>query len=357
MVINVGALKSGDLRTVERDIEAVAEPCRECGVAQQGDHRGGAAHRRGEGHRLHAGQGGRRRLREDLDRLRQERRDGRRRRADAPRRRRRRWASRPPAASATSSRCKAMVGGRRQPRRRQRRRQDRPRVARRSRSARRPRATETGAAMDDPRATTERRQTPRDAIPSRFLTFSRAEWAPLRANTPLTLSDADLTALRGLNDVLSMEDVVEIYLPLSRLLSLYVQGTRTLHGATSTFLGDRSAKTPFIIGLAGSVAVGKSTTARILQALLSRWPDHPARRPDHDRRLPAAEPHPRGARPDAAQGLPRELRPRPPGAVPGRREVGRRGGQGAGLLARPLRHRARAPSRRCGSRTSSSSKA
>jgi type I pantothenate kinase len=129
--------------------------------------------------------------------------------------------------------------------------------------------------MDDPRVTTERRQTPRATIPSRFLTFSRAEWAPLRANTPLTLSDDDLTALRGLNDVLSMDDVVEIYLPLSRLLSLYVLGTRALHGATSTFLGDRSAKTPFIIGLAGSVAVGKSTTARILQALLSRWPDHP----------------------------------------------------------------------------------
>ena len=129
--------------------------------------------------------------------------------------------------------------------------------------------------MDDPRVVTERRQAPREPTLSRFLTFSRAEWAPLRANTPLTLSDADLTALRGLNDVLSMEDVVEIYLPLSRLLSLYVLGTGALHGATSTFLGDHSAKTPFIIGLAGSVAVGKSTTARILQALLSRWPDHP----------------------------------------------------------------------------------
>ena len=129
--------------------------------------------------------------------------------------------------------------------------------------------------MDDSAVRAERRRAPRESIPSRFLTFSRAEWAPLRANTPLTLSDADLTALRGLNDVLSMEDVVEIYLPLSRLLSLYVLGTRALHGATSTFLGDRSAKTPFIIGLAGSVAVGKSTTARILQALLSRWPDHP----------------------------------------------------------------------------------
>jgi len=129
--------------------------------------------------------------------------------------------------------------------------------------------------MDEPRVTVERRQTAREPALSRFLTFTRAEWAPLRANTPLTLSDADLTALRGLNDVLSMEDVVEIYLPLSRLLSLYVLGTRALHGATQTFLAKTSAKTPFIIGLAGSVAVGKSTTARILQALLKRWPDHP----------------------------------------------------------------------------------
>ena len=89
MVINVGALKSGDLRIVERDIEAVVDPCRECGVDQQGDHRSGAAHRRREGHRVHAGEGGRRRLRQDLDRLRPGRRDGRRRGADAPGRRRR----------------------------------------------------------------------------------------------------------------------------------------------------------------------------------------------------------------------------------------------------------------------------
>ncbi len=105
--------------------------------------------------------------------------------------------------------------------------------------------------------------------------FSRAEWAKLRADTPLTLTDDDLVRLRSLNDPISLAEVVEIYLPLSRLLSLYVAATQGLHDATRTFLGTHDGVTPFIIGIAGSVAVGKSTTARVLRALLRRWPNTP----------------------------------------------------------------------------------
>jgi type I pantothenate kinase len=105
--------------------------------------------------------------------------------------------------------------------------------------------------------------------------FSRAEWAKLRADTPLTLTDADLDRLKGLNDPISLDEVIEIYLPLSRLLSIYVGATQALHEATRTFLGARDGVTPFIIGLAGSVAVGKSTTGRVLRALLQRWPNTP----------------------------------------------------------------------------------
>jgi type I pantothenate kinase len=105
--------------------------------------------------------------------------------------------------------------------------------------------------------------------------FSREEWARLRADMPLTLTAEDVARLKSLNDPISLDDVVEIYLPLSRLLSLYVAAAQGLFDATRTFLGARDGQTPFIIGVAGSVAVGKSTTARILRALLRRWPNTP----------------------------------------------------------------------------------
>jgi type I pantothenate kinase len=105
--------------------------------------------------------------------------------------------------------------------------------------------------------------------------FTREEWARLRADTPLTLSAVEVDRLRSLNDPVSLDEVETIYLPISRLLSLYVAATQGLFQATRTFLGDTGGVTPFIIGLAGSVAVGKSTTARLLQALLRRWPNTP----------------------------------------------------------------------------------
>lgn len=110
---------------------------------------------------------------------------------------------------------------------------------------------------------------------SPYLYFSRAEWSQLRANTPLTLSEQDLADLQGINERISLAEVVEIYLPLSRLLNLYVAATQELHRATETFLGGNSVRVPYVVGIGGSVAVGKSTTARILQALLARWPNHP----------------------------------------------------------------------------------
>jgi type I pantothenate kinase len=110
---------------------------------------------------------------------------------------------------------------------------------------------------------------------SRFVEFTRAEWARLRASTPLPLSEAQLKGLVGLNETMSLDEVADIYLPLSRLLNLYVAATHDLHRATAKFLGSDAPRVPFVIGVAGSVAVGKSTASRVLQALLARWPSHP----------------------------------------------------------------------------------
>jgi type I pantothenate kinase len=110
---------------------------------------------------------------------------------------------------------------------------------------------------------------------SPYVTFTREEWAALRAATPLTLTDADLVSLRGINEYVSLDEVAEIYLPLSRLLNLYVGAAQGLHKVTDTFLGTPATPVPYIVGVAGSVAVGKSTFARILRAILARWPNHP----------------------------------------------------------------------------------
>ena len=108
-----------------------------------------------------------------------------------------------------------------------------------------------------------------------YQTFERNEWSALRAAPPRTLAAAELAELRSGNDRLDLAEVSEVYLPLSRLLNLRVAATQGLHRTTDAFLGRPAHRVPFIIGLGGSVAVGKSTTARVLQALLARWPDHP----------------------------------------------------------------------------------
>lgn len=110
---------------------------------------------------------------------------------------------------------------------------------------------------------------------SPYLDFDRATWARLRAATPLTLGETDLAELQGLNERVSLAEVEAVYLPVSRLLNLHVAATQTLHKASETFLGQQPSPTPYVIGVAGSVAVGKSTFARILRALLARWPAHP----------------------------------------------------------------------------------
>ena len=107
-----------------------------------------------------------------------------------------------------------------------------------------------------------------------YLQFNRHQWAALRDSVPMTLTEDEITRLKGINEDLSLEEVAEIYLPLSRLLNFYISSNLRRQAVLEQFLGTNGQRIPYIISIAGSVAVGKSTTARVLQALLSRWPEH-----------------------------------------------------------------------------------
>lgn len=108
-----------------------------------------------------------------------------------------------------------------------------------------------------------------------FVSLSREEWSALADATPLPLTEADIARVRGLGDPIDLVEVDQIYRPLSRLLDLYSEAVGGLHRATSEFLGERASRTPFVIGIAGSVAVGKSTSARVLREMMARWPGSP----------------------------------------------------------------------------------
>ena len=136
--------------------------------------------------------------------------------------------------------------------------------------------------QDGPRsAPSERRHDAPDTVGlplagSPYVELDRPHWAGLAQSTPLPLTEEDVRRLQGLGERVDLREVQEVYLPLSRLLNLYVSATQDLARVSSTFLGSMAPRVPYIIGVAGSVAVGKSTFARILQALLARWPDHPS---------------------------------------------------------------------------------
>ena len=117
--------------------------------------------------------------------------------------------------------------------------------------------------------------TPRRPELSPYVEFDRAQWSALRASTPLTLSESDVEALRGRSEPFEVREVEEVYLPLTRLLNLRFSATRDLRVVTETFLGHLHARVPYVIGIGGSVAAGKSTIARLLQAVLGRWAEHP----------------------------------------------------------------------------------
>ena len=151
---------------------------------------------------------------------------------------------------------------------------------------------------------------------SPFVDFDRAAWARLGENVPLPLTADELARLRSLGDAVDLDEVREVYLPLSRLLTLHVQETRAaVPGVPDVPRRAQEARTPFVIGIAGSVSVGKSTTARLLRAAAGALAAAPAGGAGHDRRVPVPERGAGAARADGAQGLPGVLRPAGAAAV------------------------------------------
>ena len=197
---------------------------------------------------------------------------------------------------------------------------------------------------------------PRLSEPSPYVEFDRSQWQALRMSTPLKLTEDELVKLRGLGEKVDLLEVEEVYLPLARLIHLQVAARQRLFAATAEFLGEPQQNpdrpVPFIIGVAGSVAVGKSTTARVLQALLARWEHHPRVDLVTTDGFLYSNAELDAPKPDAPQRFPRELRPQGADAVRHRGEVGLRLRLRAGVFASALRHRAPARSRSSGTRTS-----